>query len=371
MKKIVILTHRLGFNYGGIMQAYALQNYLKDLEEGNSVSTTNIHPNNQLKAKLKYPLRIVMSRLKLDVSDLPPNFTDLISKDNERFISRYIQLTSTQKAADSDILIVGSDQVWRQAYIDVDKYLFSFIKDDSIPRISYAASFGRDDIDEYSPTMKNKAAKLAKKFKAISVREKSGVKIVKDEWDMDAIHHIDPTLLFDAAHYDKLIDEMSESHKRTHKGKIFAYVLDREGEKGEIIKKAQNLLNKEVFEILPPKPKSYRDYKQQPDRYNLPPVTEWLRGFRDADFIITDSFHGCVFSIIYRKPFIAIGNKSRGLARFTSLLEMFDLENRLVGNSSEVTEKLIHEKIDWHKIEDILHKEQRKSFNYLQESCRV
>ena len=90
-------------------------------------------------------------------------------------------------------------------------------------------------------------------------------------------------------------------------------------------------------------------------------VVKWLRAFVDADFVITDSFHGCVFSIIFNKPFVAIGNKARGLARFESLLNIFDLGDRL--NSSD-----FNTKIDWKSVNENLAEWKEFSINYLKES---
>ena len=67
-----------------------------------------------------------------------------------------------------------------------------------------------------------------------------------------------------------------------------------------------------------------------------PPVEQWLYSFQNADFVITDSFHACVFSIIYNVPFVVLGNAKRGQARISSLLKMFGLENRCVSNAAEI-----------------------------------
>ena len=113
---------------------------------------------------------------------------------------------------------------------------------------------------------------------------------------------------------------------------------------------------------------SKKIFRNDPEKYKLPLVEQWLCSFRDANFIITDSFHGCVFSIIYNKPFIAIGNKSRGLSRFTSLLKLFGLEGRLVDCLSEVNEDVVNMNIDWRKINAILKDEQRRSRKFLKEN---
>lgn len=353
------------------MQAYALQIKLRENENHQALTTDMAEPILLKKAAswAKYFVLKLLGRKGV----LPRTFNASCGKNNQLFIQKYIKTTSQKEAMNQrfldniDFLIVGSDQVWRQAYVPVDKYMFSFVKDDSIPRISYAASFGRDDLDEYSPKLIKKTAKLAKKFKAISVREKSGIKLAKEHWGVKANCHVDPTLLFDAEHYNKLIDEDAKNLLEND-GKIFAYVLDREGEKGKIINKVASELKTKVFEVLPPKPKTYREYKKNPEKYNLPPVTQWLKAFRDADFVVTDSFHGCVFSIIYNKPFLAIGNKKRGLTRFASLLSLFKLDNRLVSGETEATKELINTKINWQKVNSIIKTERLRSEKYLWES---
>lgn len=93
------------------------------------------------------------------------------------------------------------------------------------------------------------------------------------------------------------------------------------------------------------------------------PVEQWLRSFDDAEFVLTDSFHGCVFSIIFRKQFLAIGNKERGLSRFLSLLTLFSLRNRLILSPDEYKSNL--SSIDYDKVQDRLLSFQNKSFSFL------
>lgn len=82
-----------------------------------------------------------------------------------------------------------------------------------------------------------------------------------------------------------------------------------------------------------------------------PSVELWLQSFFLCDFVVTDSFHGCVFAIIFNKPFVAVGNLNRGLARFESLLSMFDLKERLLESLDDVTEDIVNAKIDWAEVE--------------------
>jgi len=115
---------------------------------------------------------------------------------------------------------------------------------------------------------------------------------------------------------------------------------------------------------------SRKEFHKNPERFVLPPVTQWLQSFMDAKFIVTDSFHGCVFSIIFNKPFIAIGNEGRGLTRFISLLKVFKLENRLMLKSSELTDTLIFSDINWDQVNEIIKLEQARSTEFLNKNLK-
>jgi exopolysaccharide biosynthesis predicted pyruvyltransferase EpsI len=93
-------------------------------------------------------------------------------------------------------------------------------------------------------------------------------------------------------------------------------------------------------------------------------VEEWIRGFMDAEFVVTDSFHGTVFSIIFNKPFISIANESRGTTRFTSLLKMFNLENRLIFSPEELNLDKVKE-IDWGNVNEILEQDKERAIFFL------
>lgn len=93
------------------------------------------------------------------------------------------------------------------------------------------------------------------------------------------------------------------------------------------------------------------------------PVEQWLRSFDDAEFVLTDSFHGCVFSIIFRKQFLAIGNKERGLSRFHSLLTLFSLQDRLILSPDEYKSNL--SSIDYDQVQARLQSFQTQSLSFL------
>ena len=96
-----------------------------------------------------------------------------------------------------------------------------------------------------------------------------------------------------------------------------------------------------------------------------PSVESWLKGFHDAKFIITDSFHGCLFSIIFNKPFLIIGNEKRGLARFNSLLSDFALMDRMILRKDENYSDIIQKSIDWEAVNNRLEEKRREACRFL------
>lgn len=214
-----------------------------------------------------------------------------------------------------DAFIVGSDQVWREEYSpSIKNFFLDFLEpNDNRKKIAYAASFGKRN-DYISEKNFSYCKGLIKKFDAISVREKSGLEILKDDFNIQTgIKVLDPTLLLSKEDYLKIIKPKDLRFKNN----LVTYILDKNEKKINIINKIANENHYDIHEINA----NYNGYKMHS-------ISEWLGAFASAKFIITDSFHGCVFSIIFNKPFIVISNNDRGLDRFISLLSDF----RLLGN---------------------------------------
>lgn len=358
-KKVIILTHKLGPNYGGILQAYALQSYVRKLLPGVSIETTHLQPAPGLIRRAASISLNLIKRRSIYVSTLW--MQRVVQRETLNFITNHMTCT-TGLDIDGDAYIVGSDQVWRAAYADPLRYMFSDIEASTSIKISYAASFGTDDLSEFSEYQIKRSGELAGKFSAISVREDSGVDIARKSWGLQAEHHIDPTLLLAKEEYSALIGKGSTIDLG---GSLFAYVLDRSATNEKIIAKIEALSHTKKFELMPAQYDSLINFLLNKDAYRMPGVEQWLKSFRDAEYIVTDSFHGTVFSIIFNKPFTTIGNKSRGLARFESLLRMFGLEDRLVTSIEDVTGDLATKDIDWVSVNAKIKSEQKRSFDYL------
>ena len=333
--RIGVITHPLRLNYGGILQAYALQRVLQDM--GHDAVYINWLPYNFSPSIKAYFSRFLWKLKWLGRREIKI-FADYYYYKAYRKINKFshsniriFSINSFEQLGedDFDVIIVGSDQIWRPVYINniEDAYL-QFAKGWNIKRIAYAASFGVDDWSEYSEEQTIVCCDLAQRFDAISVREDSGVALCRNYLGVEAQHVLDPTMLVDIKHYMRHI---SGCKKQYPKLMCLAYILDELEDKSYVLGRIakQCGYNIEQWEDV------------DTPSMKKPTVEEWLKGFHDAEFVFTDSFHGCVFSIIFNKPFIAFGNSERGMARFNSLLKMFGLEELLIISVDQFTPELV------------------------------
>lgn len=361
--RICILTLPLHTNYGGLLQAYALQVILKQM--GHDVWTEDrkypISAVRRFVAKMLSPVRGVYYPTK--------NQNALIAQYTNAFICKYINVTEPVCTKTKEIFqkyhfdayIVGSDQVWRPLYsCYLPNYFLDFTIGTKVKRIAYAASFGTSEW-EFTSKQTGQCTPLLQKFDAVSVREDSGVFLCKKYFDIDAVHLLDPTMLLNKEDYIRLI----EAEKTPpFENRLLTYILDSSGEKNEIIQKVSKALKHDLIVVMP-EHLFYQVGSKKIDKCIFPPVVNWLRGFMDAEYVVTDSFHGMVFSIIFNKPFIVIANENRGLDRFTSCLKKFNLEKHLVYSLNDVTEELIHSSIDYKLVNKIMIAEKEKAMSFL------
>lgn len=330
--RIGVYTLPLNVNYGGVLQAYALQRVLQDMGYDAILfewHTCHTRRKNVIFCKA-YVIRFIQKYLlNKDIVVFSELVYNIVYDKINIFVKKNINLLSLNDLIEKsvDILIVGSDQIWRAAFLSnniEDSYL-QFAKDWDVRRIAYAASFGVDDWSEYTEEQTNICRELAQKFDAVSVREDSGVDLCRNYLGVDAQHVLDPTMLVDVKHY---ICHINNCKKRYPKRMCLAYILDEVDDKLSVL---NSIIKYCKYNICVWKSVDIKN----------PTVEEWLKGFYEAEFVFTDSFHGCVFSIIFNKPFIAFGNAGRGMARFYSLLRMFGLEELLITSVDEFTPQLV------------------------------
>ncbi len=287
-------------------------------------------------------------------------------RNGEQFLKRYVKSLSYEEACRSGrAWIVGSDQVWRAGYVNHWGGLpFFFLADVPVEvrskSIAYAASFGTE---KWSGTEEDAkvCAPLLSDFRAVSVREHSGINICREQLGVAAVQMPDPTMLLSTDDYNELIAK--EKTWRPTSGYIAAYVLARTSAKDSLLTECSGMEQMEVQHLLP-----QATAKKRRDRYPVS-VCQWLRLIRDSKYFVTDSFHGCVFAIIFNKPFVCLGNALRGNARFEALLGTYGLENRLLSNPSpEELLRVLATPIDWARVNEIRASERARGIRFLEEN---
>lgn len=310
--KIGILTHPQNINYGGIMQCYALYTYL----------SLNGHEPIVIKREidqsffLKRWIRSILTNLhfpryykpnKVDnAKNIRPFVEDNILRTELVVCNR--QMKSICGKYNLDAVIVGSDQVWRADY--ALNYGYNYFLDfvpNHVLKIAYAASFGLDTW-MYSNKQTTRIISLLERFNAVSVREMSGKFLCNSYLGVDPIIVLDPTLLLSRENYDLICGP-----RVIHNKYIFIYMLGDDNRITEYV----TMYKQQGYEVLRVSLK---------DDVEHIPVDKWLSSIKYADKVITDSYHGCIFSLIYNKPFILFENKSGGSGRIVSLLSQIGLD---------------------------------------------
>lgn len=358
-KKIALQTFQLSTNYGGILQAFALQHYLT--KKGFDV----VHINRAYQSNNSFlKFKIIVDKIINFNTTLAINKAESIFK---VFVNKFINLSpplySTKlwnkyiNENKFDAVIVGSDQIWRQEYVGAfaEEFFLNF-KKGKIKKIAYAASFGVDKIGNgYAKQISNQLHD----FDAISVREKSGVDILQKNFNIEAVHLIDPTLLLLSQDY---ID-MFELKKDVKKPYIFAYVLDKNLHKQNMIEEVEKTLGM-VSKLVYGSEVTKATYNDVDIRSKVS-IETWLSHFYNADYIVTDSFHGMIFSILFNKRFIVIANESRGVSRFESMLNLIDLKEKLIFSGANLKKETILKPIDYESINSIIEEERKLANKFI------
>ncbi len=334
-KHIGIVTLPLHANYGGILQAYALQTTLERLGHRASLIRTARWSRTSLPWKLA-PFVIAKRTLRKyvfhqDIKVFEERQIRKILRHTAKFIKKYIHTFSIRDYASLvetdcfDAYVVGSDQVWRPLYFSegIANAFLKFAEHKTVKRIAYAPSFGVDNW-EYSDCETKECCSLLQQFDAVSVRESSAIDLCRQHLGRTDVQWVlDPTMLLDADDYRKLYLEV---HTPRSDGRLMTYILDDAPETQRLVLYVSKQLGLKVFSTN----SRYEDSAAPLRERIQPPVEQWLRGFNDAEYVVTDSFHACVFSILFRKQFVVVANSLRGNARIDSLLSMFGLEDRKV-----------------------------------------
>lgn len=348
--KIGLITFHSSKNYGAVLQCYALQTVLSLL--GHDVQVIDRRWGKLGNMAIPKVYRLI-SKIKNIVN--PEPFS--------QFRDKYLNLTKEIKselqlrdvANSFDVLLVGSDQVWNFDCINVMDYYYYLNWCSDVIKYSYAASFGRDTFD-VPDVFKKIVAKAFRQFSGISVREDSGVKICLEMMGVVAKQHIDPTLLLDSHFY---IRSMKLSKKVQQDKSICMYFLDKSEDKMFLASMVAKEKDSKIINNLPEYTGMGRYLRRQLT------VEQWISNIASSEYVVTDSYHGMIFAIIFEKPFIVYNNKERGPARFESLLKLLGLEDRIIQKSEDFKFSRACE-INYDKINHILRVERERAVSYLE-----
>ena len=291
LKRVGVVNLPNGQNIGNILVKFSMFKILEEM----AVNSTIIIPNVE---EFKCNISFLNNTIKSHLFIIRKNFSEL-------------------KEKDFDYLIVNSDQTWVPGSFFIDIALLKFSEKWATKKFIYATSTGKN-IWPFNEYKKSKIKSLLQNFTGISFREKGMVKILEDNIGLKSEFVLDPTFLLDKQYYLNIIENYKSIYRYDDKF-IFVYQLDKNNYINKAIKRASKIFDFKV-DIL--------------ELNKNDCIENFIYGINNSQAVITDSFHGTVFSIIFNKPFIAFANSDRGKARFDSLKEEFHLEDRIIEPSS-------------------------------------
>ena len=355
--RIGIVTQPLEMNYGGILQNWALQQALRRL--GHDPIAIDAYERYSTPHYLYNWMRTALSRILGKKANWPKRYCGSLRNElMGQFVEQHIAKTrvmwdykrSVVNRYHLDALVVGSDQVWRARYNGghlEDMYL-RFAEGLPLKRVAYAASFGIDEW-EYSPEQTASCSALAQQMDAISVREASGVDLCREHLGVDATCVLDPTMLLDAVGYQDIIDDQWDAGEPY----LAVYCLDITPAKEEFFNR---LAQERGLTVR---------YYSAGWKSTLT-VGQWLAMFSHASLVVTDSFHGTVFSILFGREFYTMCNPGRGNTRIVGLLRDLALEDRLVSDSEPV--EPADSTVNWEDVYARLEKRRQESQAFLEKA---
>jgi len=268
-----------------------------------------------------------------------------------------------------DSFIVGSDQLWNPYLMTWSgpEFFLSFV-DAGKKKISYSTSFG--NIEKCSNDFVKRFKPLLSRFNAISVREDYAVNICRDDFGIEATQVCDPVFLLDKSEYEKIADDAIEKYNGNY---ALKFLLDPNEEKLNASNYILDILGIERYEnftdlqFIDENLAAFGDEKVNVNA----PIEQLIEAYRNASFVITDSFHGTCFALIFNKPFITFANLKRGRKRFDSLFRWLNISERLVTNIDDIYDH--HEfflPYNYKKINSIIQESRGKSLNWLSNSLK-
>jgi|WetSurMetagenome_2_1015567.scaffolds.fasta_scaffold39929_2 hypothetical protein len=377
--KIGIITIVKVDNYGAELQAFALQKELKSLGVQSEIIDYIYYKNWRFKDSFKsLPINPMNNKKKVMywikyrfISYLAeivfPLFDKFVKRRIENFKRFHSENTTFSKSIYSiedlyksqfnyDIYMVGSDQVWNPcASSTIAPYFLTFAPH-SAKKVSYASSFG---VAELEPKLHNIYKKLINNLDVISVREPSGIDIIKELTGKTAKVTCDPTFLITKKEWEYYIKEYPNMPLRY----IIIYQISKSDNLIDLANKISKEKNIPIYRIC----KRAFGVSKNKNIINILDAgpAEFLYLFKNAEYVITNSFHGTAFSIILEIPFYTIiSNKKDNNQRMVSLLEMLGLKNRIITENYNIQKQDV-QYIDFKIIKEQINDYRNESISYL------
>lgn len=369
--KVDIITRHSVPNYGSLLQTYATQkaiekighkseiiNYTRYDERYNQLAGTLLKWKKGKKWDKNFILRTIYKLIQT------PNYSKMY-KHFKKYRKNFLVETENEygnieelkeNPPIADVYCSGSDQIWSQiGTVEFDEsYFLEFVKDKKC--ISYAASFGKTELDK---ELDKNINKLLKKYKYIYVRENSAKKILEKKGFTNVEQVLDPTLLLEKNEWKKLSEKSNIVPKYKY---ALVYQIHDNKEFNEFAKKFAKMKKIKLLRISP----SFYHIVRSGKLIYLPNQYDFLRYFENAEYVLTDSFHATVFSVIFNKKFINILPNNKTGTRIESLLELLDIKDRILNNYNDL--ELIDKEINYSKVNKTLEKERKKSLELLKKA---
>lgn len=388
MKKVGIVSCYFHHNYGSMLQAFATQRVINELGfECENINIAGIKEDMD-RSKMKFYLkriydiqvlkgtiiRIVKKVLYRKV--LRKTFGEKLDQRKKAFeqfidkhfiISEYFgsreKLSNKCESIYSDI-VLGSDQLWLPSNIEADYYTLSWVPD-QINKVSYATSFGTSFLPKKQVST---AKKFLSRINHLSVRESSGIDMITEYTSIKAKLVCDPTLLFTSNQWREIHDDLPIINEEY----ILCYFLGNNIEDRKFAERLKNSTGYKIVAIL-----HLDEYIKYDDTYsdiapfNIGP-SELLNLISNAKYVVTDSFHGTCFSILYKKEFFTSRRvRKKGLldtnSRIDSLFSILDIEGRLILGNENIAD-CINNKLNYVSIHNKLEAFRKESLNFLKDA---
>lgn len=361
--KIGLLTFHSAHNYGAVLQAYATQEIIKEL--GYKIEVIQYNPDYLIKQRI-FPLSKhtpFVIKLKVIAEGLL-TFASRLSRKNkfEKFIKNRLQLSPKKyhslpfkKNEDYDYYIMGSDQIWNimltKGFDNI--YLGNFSTKLGAKKIAYAASMSHYNL---TSLQKKEFSNFLKNFSKISVREKELEELLSSEYNTQSTVVLDPTFLINSEKWSKIAVKPNVSRKY-----VLLYSIDLRDDAFRIAKRIANEIDAELIELTMSVTR-----KVFANKYQTVSPEDFVGLFKHAEFVVTSSFHGTAFSVIFNKPFYSIANGSDKDSRQKTILENLGLIERFISRDSSPNVK----ELDYTLPNTYLEKMRESSVEFLKENLK-